>query len=263
MTGETKVVRFDVRGPVAVVTINRPRAMNALDSEARTALADDWQRIAEDDAIRVAILTGAGDRAFCVGSDLKKTMPPPESFAALTFSAEEDQTGFAPFASDKPIICAVNGYALGGGLELALACDFRIAVPTARFGLPEVRVGSIPGAGGTQRLPRIVGMGDALLMMLTGEPIDSTEALRIGLISRIVLPERLLDEAHAIAAKIAANAPLAVRAVKRLALQGADLPLQAAIRSERQAFGLLRDTKDRIEGRIAFREKRNPVFRGE
>ena len=256
------MVEFEVRGHVATVTLNRPEAMNALDGETRVSLAECWRRIAADDEIRVAILTGAGDRAFCAGADLKKTMPPPESFAEVTFGAEEDQSGFAPFASDKPSLCAINGYALGGGLELALACDIRIAVPSARFGLPEVRVGSIPGAGGTQRLPRAVGLGDALLMMLTGEPIDSAEALRIGLISRIVPAEALLTEAHAIADRIAANAPLAVRAVKRLATQGADLPLAAAIRSERQTWGLLRDTKDRIEGRVAFREKRKPQFRG-
>ncbi len=256
------MVEFEVRGPIATVTLNRPAAMNALDGETRASLAECWRRIAADDEIRVAILTGAGERAFCTGADLKKTMPPPESAAELAFGAEEDASGFAPFASDKPSLCAINGYALGGGLELALACDIRIAVPAARFGLPEVRVGSIPGAGGTQRLPRAVGLGNALLMMLTGEPIDSAEALRIGLISRIVPADRLLEEARAIAGKIAANAPLAVRAVKRLAVQGASLPLEAAIRSERQAWGLLRDTKDRIEGRVAFREKRKPIFRG-
>ncbi len=164
--------------------------------------------------------------------------------------------------TDKPIICAINGYALGVGLELALACDIRIAVETARFGLPEVRVGSIPGAGGTQRLPRMVGMGDALLMLLTGDHIDSAEALRIGLINRVVPADRLMEEAVGIAGRIAANAPLSVRAVRRLALQGTDLPLEAAIRAERHVWGLLRDTEDRIEGRRAFQQKRKPVYHG-
>jgi E-phenylitaconyl-CoA hydratase len=255
-------VDLSVSGAIATITLNRPQAMNALDDESRAGLAEAWLRIAADDAVRVAILTGAGERAFCTGADLKKAMPPPESFAQLSFGAEEDMTGFAPFTSDKPVICAINGYALGGGLELALACDIRIAVEEARFGLPEVKVGSIPGAGGTQRLPRAVGMGDALLLMLTGDLIDSAEALRLGLVSRVVPRARLLEEARAIAGRIAANAPLAVRAVKRLAHQGASLPLDAAIRAERMSWGLLRDTKDRIEGRMAFRQKRPPVYRG-
>ncbi len=252
-------VQFSIRDQVATITLNRPEAMNALDPETRTELAACWRRVAEDDGIRVAVLTGAGDRAFCTGADLKKTMPPKESFAELSFGAEEEIPGFG---SDKPSICAINGYALGGGLELALACDIRIAADTARFGLPEVRVGSIPGAGGTQRLPRLIGMGDALLLMLTGDNIDSAEALRLGIVSRVVPAADLLEAAHAIAVRIAANAPLSVRAVKRLALQGAHLPLADAIRNERMTWGLLRDTEDRIEGRLAFQQKRPPIYRG-
>jgi E-phenylitaconyl-CoA hydratase len=253
-------VDFAVRDRVATITLNRPEAMNALDPESRAALAECWRRVSDDDAIRVSILTGSGDRAFCTGADLKKTMPPKESFAQLTFGVEDASEAF--FGSDKPIICAINGYALGGGLELALACDIRIAAENARFGQPEVRVGSIPGGGGTQRLPRAVGLSDAMLMLLTGDMIDSAEALRIGLVSRVVPLAKLLDEAHTIAIRIAANAPLAVRAVKRLALQGAHLPLADSIRVERMTWGLLRDTEDRIEGRLAFQQKRPPVFRG-
>jgi E-phenylitaconyl-CoA hydratase len=253
-------IDFTVRDKVALITLNRPEAMNALDPESRAELTACWRRVAEDDEIRVVILTGAGDRAFCTGADLKKTMPPKESFAQLTFGAEEDE--YASFGSDKPSICAINGFALGGGLELALACDIRIAADTARFGLPEVRVGSIPGAGGTQRLPRAIGRSDAMLMLLTGDAIDSAEALRIGLVSRVVSRAALLDEAHQIALRIAANAPLAVRAAKRAAVQGAHLPLADAIRVERAAWGLLRDTQDRIEGRLAFQQKRPPRYEG-
>ena len=253
---------FTLRDHVATITLNRPEAMNALDPESVAALASCWRRVADDDAVRVAILTGTGERAFCTGADLKKTMPPKESFAQLTFGAEESAREQAVFLSDKPSICAINGYALGGGLELALACDIRIATENARFGQPEVRVGSIPGAGGTQRLPRAVGLSDAMLMLLTGDMIDSAEALRIGLVSRVVPFARLLDEANAIATRIAANAPLAVRAVKRLALQGAHLPLVDAIRTERMTWGLLRDTEDRIEGRLAFQQKRPPAYKG-
>ncbi len=253
-------IDFTVRDNVAVITLNRPEAMNALDPESRAELAACWQRVAADDGVRVVVLTGAGDRAFCTGADLKKTMPPKESFAQLTFGAEDDE--YASFGSDKPSICAINGYAMGGGLELALACDIRIAADTARFGLPEVRVGSIPGAGGTQRLPRAVGSSDAMLMLLTGDAIDSAEALRIGLVSRVVPRPTLLDEAHKIAQRIAANAPLAVRAAKRAAVQGAHLPLSDGIRIERAAWGLLRDTHDRIEGRLAFQQKRPPRYEG-
>ena len=255
-------VDFTIRDHVATITLNRPEVMNALDPEARAAFAACWRRVAEDDAVRVVILTGAGERAFCTGADLKKTMPPKESYAQLAFGVEERAFDEGEFASDKPSICAVNGYALGGGLELALACDIRIASENARFGQPEVRVGSIPGAGGTQRLPRAVGLSDAMLMLLTGEAIDAAEALRIGLVSRVVPLPRLLEEANAIAARIAANAPLAVRAVKRLAVQGAHLPLTDAMRAERMTWGLLRDTEDRIEGRLAFQQKRPPAYRG-
>jgi E-phenylitaconyl-CoA hydratase len=253
-------VDYTVRDQVAVITLNRPEAMNALDPESRAELTACWQRVANDDGVRVVVLTGAGDRAFCTGADLKKTMPPKESFAQLTFGAEDEE--YASFGSDKPSICAINGYAMGGGLELALACDIRIAADTARFGLPEVRVGSIPGAGGTQRLPRAVGSSDAMLMLLTGDAIDSAEALRIGLVSRVVPRAALLDEAHKIALRIAANAPLAVRAAKRAAVQGAHLPLSDGIRLERAAWGLLRDTHDRIEGRLAFQQKRPPKYEG-
>jgi E-phenylitaconyl-CoA hydratase len=236
--------------------------MNALDPESRVQLAACWQRVADDNDIRVAILTGTGPKAFCTGADLKKTMPPKESFAQLTFGTEEAASEEAAIATDKPSICAINGYALGGGLELALACDIRIAAENARFGQPEVKVGSIPGAGGTQRLPRTIGASDAMLMLLTGDMIDSAEALRIGLVSRVVPAEALLDEAFRIATRIAANAPLSVRAVKRLVLQGAHLPLKDAIRLERMTWGVLRDTEDRIEGRLAFQQKRPPVYRG-
>jgi E-phenylitaconyl-CoA hydratase len=160
------------------------------------------------------------------------------------------------------VICAINGYALGGGLELALACDIRIAADHARFGLPEVRVGSIPGDGGTQRLPRTVGASDAMLLLLTGDHIDAAEALRLGIVSRVVPSADLRREAEAIAGRIAANAPLSVRAIKRLVKQGQGVPLDIAIAHERLTWGTLRDTEDRIEGRRAFQEKRKPVYKG-
>ena len=254
-------VDFSLENHVATVTLNRPEAMNAIDPETQLALREHWTRIREDDDIRVVILTGAGEKAFCTGADLKKTMPPKESYASITFG-RGDAALATDLETDKPVICAINGYALGGGLELALACHIRIAADTARFGLPEVRVGSIPGGGGTQRLPRAIGASDAMLLLLTGDQIDAAEALRLGLVSRIVPAKELRSEAMAIASRIAANAPLAVRAVKRLVRHGASLPLDQAIAAERLVFGLLRDTEDRIEGRRAFQEKRKPVYRG-
>ncbi|WP_186426190.1 enoyl-CoA hydratase/isomerase family protein [Cupriavidus metallidurans] len=255
-------VIIEVTEFVAVITLNRPEAMNSIDPEMRAALKEAWKRIHADDAIRVAVLTGAGDKAFCTGSDLKKTMPPAESFASSTFGQAESDHLLAGLTTDKPLICAINGYAMGGGLELALACDIRVASENAQFALSEVRIGSIPGAGGTQRLPRAIGASNAMLMLLTGDRVDAAEALRLGLVSKVVPREALLETAVGIAQRIAQNAPLAVRAVKRLVQQGMDMPLNTAIDTERYVFGLMRDTEDRIEGRRAFQEKRAPRYQG-
>jgi E-phenylitaconyl-CoA hydratase len=260
--GDKMSVMVEVVDYVATVTLNRPEAMNSIDPEMRRELREAWRRIQADDSIRVAVITGAGEKAFCTGSDLKKTMPPKESFAELTFGRAESDHLLAGLDIDKPLICAVNGYAMGGGMELALACDIRIASEKAQFALTEVKLGSIPGAGGTQRLPRAIGASNAMLMLLTGDRVDAAEALRVGLVSMVVPPDQLLATAQGVARKIAQNAPLSVRAIKRLVLQGMDMPLPAAIDTERFVFGLLRDTEDRIEGRRAFQEKRPPVYKG-
>jgi E-phenylitaconyl-CoA hydratase len=255
-------LHYEVREGVAIVTLNRPEAMNSIDPETRAELRDAWQRVAQDDAVRCVVLTGAGEKAFCTGSDLKKTMPPKESPAQLTFGQAQSNHLLAGMEFDKPIICAVNGYAMGGGMELALACDIRIASENAQFALSEVRIGSIPGAGGTQNLPRLIGRSDAMLMLLTGDRVDAQEALRTGLVSKVVPTAQLLETALAIANRIAQNAPLSVRAVKRLVRDGGSLPLPQAMAMESFVFGMLRDTEDRIEGRRAFQEKRPPVYRG-
>lgn len=254
------LVNLDNR--IATVTIARPEAMNALDPETLQSLNEAFQKLNVDDEVRAVILTGAGNSAFCTGSDLKKTMPPKESFAELTFGRVQPYYPFSGVDIDKPVICAINGYALAGGMELALACDIRVASTNAKFGQSEVRVGSIPAAGGTQRLPRTIGLSDALLMMLTGDLIDAAEALRVGLVSRVVPPEELMSVATSIASRIVENAPLAVRAVKKLVREGQEMPLTTAIQSEQYVLGLIRDTHDRIEGRKAFQEKRKPEFNG-
>lgn len=253
---------YEVREGVSIITLNRPEAMNSIDPETRADLRAAWRRVAEDDAVRCVVLTGAGEKAFCTGSDLKKTMPPKESFAQLTFGQAQPDHLLAGMEMDKPIIAAINGYAMGGGMELALACDVRIASENAQFALSEVRIGSIPGAGGTQHLPRLIGRSDAMLMLLTGDRVDAQEALRTGLVSKVVQAAQLLETALAIAARIALNAPLSVRAVKRLVREGLAMPLDRALALESYVFGLLRDTEDRIEGRRAFQEKRPPVYRG-
>lgn len=255
-------ILYEVKDSVATIVLNRPEAMNSLDPESLVELNNAFELANRDESVRVVVLTGNGEKAFCTGSDLKKTMPPKESFAELTFGKPRWLYPFAGMEIDKPMICAVNGFALAGGMELALACDIRIASSNAEFGQSEVCVGSIPAAGGTQRLPRMVGMSDAMLMMLTGDRIDADTALRIGLVSRVVPLASLMDEAMKIARRIADNAPLAVRAVKRLVRDGLDLPLLTAIQAEQFALGLLRDTEDRLEGRRAFQEKRKPVFAG-
>ena len=255
-------IDFSVDDGIVVVRLDRPEAMNAIDPETRTKLRETWQRIAADDEIRVAILTGAGDRAFCAGVDLKKTLPPAESFASEAFGVQGAPSLIEGLDMDVPVIAAVNGVALGGGFELVLACDIAIASDNARFGLTEVKIGSLPGAGGTQRLPRAISRSDAMLMLLTGDIVDAEEALRSGIVSRVYSQDVLMDEAMAIARRIAANAPLSVRAVKRLVRLGGDVPLATGFQVERFAFGLLRNSEDRIEGRRAFAEKRKPEFKG-
>lgn len=255
-------VTIEVRDFIATVTLDRPEAMNAIDPESAVQLHRAWNEISTRQDVRVGILTGAGERAFCTGADLKKTMPPKESFAELYFGPRADVPPVSMLQTQKPMIAAINGFALGGGLELAMLCDIRIASNTAVFGLPEVCIGSIPAGGGTQRIVRAVGQSDAMLMLLTGDRIPAAEALRIGLVSQVVAPQDLLPAARAIASRIAANAPLAVVAVKQLAHHGAEQPLAAGLELEQQSFGILRNSQDRVEGRLAFAEKRSPVFQG-
>ena len=251
-----------VQDGVAIITLNRPEAMNSIDPESNEQLLAIWDQVSSDEEVRVVVLTGAGERAFCTGADLKKTMPPADSAARQVFRAGTRHSNFGTLQTDKPVIAAINGYALGGGLELALLADIRICSDNAQFGLPEVRVGSIPGAGGTQRLIRAVGQSDAMWMLLTGERIDANEALRIGLVSKVVPLAALQETAINLARAMAANAPLAMTAAKRLAMTGRELPLAGGLELERQAFGVLRDSEDRLEGRRAFADKRAPLFRG-
>lgn len=260
-------IRFECEGAIALLTIDRPEVHNALDFDTSDALVDAWIRFRDDDHLRVAILTGAGERAFCSGADLRGVG---DFYKKLTSAQRLRRSEQVPglggitknLTIDKPIIAAVNGHCLAGGLELALACDLRIASENASFGLPEVTRGIIPGAGGTQRLPRLVGPERALDLIMTGRRIDAEEAMRIGLISRVVPQSELQEESLGIARAIAENGPLAVRAAKAAVWRGLDVPLEAGLRLEQLLAEPVRQSEDAQEGPRAFLEKRKPEFKG-
>ena len=243
---------IQIEAAVVRITLNRPDKRNAINDEMRAELTEAFGRLDTDSAVRVVVLTGAGS-AFCAGGDLSQSAAPDPNRPRIV----EPLDRFS-----KPIIAAINGVAYGGGLELALACDVRIASNTARFALPEVRIGSLPASAGTQRLPAVVGPSLAAHMILTGEPIDAAPALAAGLVSQLTEPDQLLATATAHARTIAANAPLAVIAAKRALRLAAGTHIAENLAFERKLFNELGPTEDRAEGRRAFREKRPPVFKG-
>ncbi len=253
-------VDLKVTNHVAYVTLNRPEAMNSLDPESIANLTEIWERVRTDADIRVAVLTGAGEKSFCTGTDMKKAPPPTECMAATYL--RDGQPIVPHMKMWKPIIAAINGFAVGGGLEIALACDLRIASSNAKFGLTEVKVASLAGLNGTQLLPRVVPKAVAMKMLLTGEMINAEEALRYGLVSDVVEPAALPDLARTYAEKIAGAAPLSVQAAKQAAVIWQDLPVDHGILFSHLLWGVLRDTEDRKEGFKAFAERRPPVFRG-
>ncbi len=253
-------VDFNIEGNVAYITLNRPEAMNSLDPESTQRLAEIWAEVRNNPQIRVSVLTGAGEKAFCTGTDMKKTPVPDECMAALYY--KEGQPIVPHMKMWKPIIACVNGFAVGGGLEMALACDLMICSSNAKFGLTETKVASLAGLNGTQCLPRAVPRAVAMKMLLTGEMIDAREALRVGLVSDVVEPDQLMALAKKYAEKIAGNAPLSVMAAKQAVVTGMDMPLQHAIDFSYLLWGALRDTEDRKEGFQAFAEKRAPQYRG-
>jgi enoyl-CoA hydratase/carnithine racemase len=254
-------IEFERKGAIALVTINRPEAMNALDVEHDRALAEAWKTFEADTTLLAAILTGAGGRAFCSGGDLKTYMPWRRDIAlhgtecAISF-------GGMTLADEitKPVVAAIQGHCIAGGLELAMACDIRICTAESRFGLAEVRWGVLPGGGGTQRLPRLVPVGCALEMILTGETIDAQRAERIGLVNRVVAADTLLDTAFAMTERIAANGPLAVKAAKQAVRHGLDRSLKEGLAFEGALQKHLLQTDDAEEGLRAFAEGRRPVY---
>jgi enoyl-CoA hydratase len=248
-------------GAVAVLTINRPKVLNALNAQTLDELRRAILELKHDAAIRVVILTGAGEKSFIAGADINE-------LAVLTPTAGREHALAGQHVFDvienlgKPVIAAINGFALGGGCELAMACTLRIAADTAKLGQPEIALGLIPGYAGTQRLPRLVGKARAMELLLTGTPIGADEALRIGLVHRVVPAADLMTEARAVAALLAKNAPIAMRYIITAVNKGLEVPFAEACQYEATLFGLVASTEDMREGTAAFLEKRKGEFRG-
>jgi len=259
------VVDFEKREEIAYITINRPEARNAFDGEVTRLLMESFREFDADAALRVAILTGAGDKAFCAGADLKTFegggSRERQGGPALGITQVGGLLPHTVGTVSKPTIAAINGYCLAGGLEIAMACDIRIASETATFGCPEVKWNLLHGYGAL-RLPQAIPMAVAMEMMLTGEFIDAQEALRIGLVSKVVAPGELMAKAEEIAHKITANAPIAVRVTKELAYRGLSLPLEDGLRLYGAYSRIVYATEDTREGPRAFAEKRTPQFKG-
>jgi enoyl-CoA hydratase/carnithine racemase len=254
-------VLYETKGAIAYVTVNRPKVLNALNTPTWTDLRRAFEHARDDATIRGAILTGAGNKAFIAGADISE-------LAKVTAFEAEQSSRFGQEVLDlienlgKPVIAAVNGFALGGGCETAMACTLRLAVETAKFGQPEVALGLIPGGGGTQRLPRLVGKGRALQLILSGDMISAEEAYRIGLVNEIVPAADLIARAEAILTKIASNAPIAIKFALEAANKGMDTSQGEGLLLEASYFGLCAATDDKREGTSAFLEKRAPQFHG-
>jgi E-phenylitaconyl-CoA hydratase len=255
-------IRYDKDGDIATITIDRPEAMNAMDRETSQELAEAFQDFDRDERLRVAILTGAGDRAFSAGADLKKMYGRGEDGNIREIWDHERQWRLGQRLQVwKPLIAAINGYCLAGGLELAMGCDIRLASETASFGCPEVRWGILHGYGAL-RLPKTVPLSSAMEMLLTGERIDAQEAYRLGIVSRVVPAAELMPTARRLAEKICANGPLAVRVTKELAWRGLEMSTEEALRLYAALGALVRASEDAREGPRAFAEKRQPHFKG-
>jgi len=248
-------------GAIAIVTINRPAVLNALNAQTLEELSRVALDLQRDAGVRAIVLTGAGEKSFVAGADIKEL-----AVQTPTSGREHALTGQRVFDLiehlGKPVIAAINGYALGGGCELAMACTLRIAADTAKIGQPEIALGLLPGYAGTQRLPRLVGKGHAMAMILTGAPITAADALRIGLVNRVVPAADLMKESRAWAAQLAANAPVATRYIIDAVNAGMEMPFAEACRYEATLFGLVASTDDMREGTAAFLAKRKPEFKG-
>jgi methylglutaconyl-CoA hydratase len=247
---------------IAIVTLNRPEAANALSTALLSELSALLVELAFRKDVRVVIVTGAGEKVFCAGADLKERAGMNETEVRKTVALIRETINQVE-QLPQPVIAALNGSAFGGGLELALACDIRVAVDTAQLGLTETSLGIIPGAGGTQRLPRLIGIGKAKELIFTAKRITTQEAAQIGLVEYVVPRAQLMEKALEIATQIATNAPIAVRQAKLAVNRSLDVDLVTGLRLEQMAYEVTIPTKDRLEGLQAFKEKRKPVYKGE
>ena len=254
-------LKLETRDEVALLTVNRPQKLNAMNHETMAELDRAFSHLGSDEAVRAVVITGAGEKAFIAGADIQELARETATTGHVT--ALRGQSIFRRIETlGKPVIAAINGFALGGGLELALSCHVRVAAEWVKLGLPEVTLGAIPGYGGTQRLSRLVGRGRAYEMILTGDPVDAAEALRIGLVNRVVPKESLLETADTLARRMVRSAPLALRHALLAIDQGVEVDLEKGMLLEATLFGILCGTEDLREGMNAFLEKRKAAFRG-
>lgn len=258
---ESKNILYEKKDGIATITINRPQALNAMNKETIPEFLSSLKDADKDESVRVIIITGTGEKAFCTGLDLK-TVRDISVIEAVATSRLGQKLTLAIEELGKPIIAAINGYALGGGLELAMACDIRLASENARIGQTELNVGLIPGWGGTQRLPRFVGKGIAKELMFTGKMIDAKTAERIGIINMVVAPEKLMSAVEELAKVIMSKPPIALRLSKELINKSVETDLGTGLVHEAEAFGILASTEDYKEGVSAFVEKRKPEYKG-
>jgi len=263
MTYETLLVAHDATSHVATITINRPDRLNTLSPEVFEELDRALSAFGEDDGVRCVIITGAGDRSFSAGADLTSFGDISKAFKVWRFSRRSEEVVSRLANFPKPTIAAINGHCFGGGLEIALACDFRIAASRAKLGQTEVNLGLVPGAGGSQRLVRVLGQAKAKELVFLGARLTADEAASIGLVTKTVSNEGFAGEVRAFAEKLAKQAPVAIRLAKVLLNRSGDTPIDAALEMEAMAFGLISSTEDIYEGLQAFMEKREPKFKGE
>jgi enoyl-CoA hydratase len=252
---------YATAGAIATVSINRPDKLNALNRATIEELGQVFAAIKADSSIRVAVLTGSGPKSFVAGADISE-FAGVEPAAGRDFSLAGQRTFRAIELLGKPVIAAVNGFCFGGGMELAMACTLRVAADSAKFGQPEINLGILPGFGGTQRLPRLVGRSAALELCLTGTPISAERAMQLGIVSRVVPAAELMAAVDTLCQQLASAAPLALRGIMDAIIYGEDMPLDVGLDYESQTFGLLSSTADMREGTRAFLEKRKPVFVG-
>jgi len=258
---EFKFILYGKSEGIATITLNRPEALNAFSKEVIEEVLQALEDVRQDENVRVVVLTGAGGKAFSAGADIK-AMKGMSALKARELSLMGEKLCYALESLEKPVIAAINGYALGGGLEVAMACDFRIASENARMGQTEVNIGLIPGWGGTQRLTRLVGATKAKELIFTGKMIDAKIAEQIGILNMVVPPEKFEESVKQFAAELASKPPVALKVAKALINKGAETSLDIALALEREGFGVVASTEDLQEGVSAFMEKRKPMFKG-